>query len=256
MRAFLLILLSCLTAHGQGLSFGSVSGSKASSLLNSLVGYWNLNESSGTRFDRSRYGNNLAPSNTPGSAAGKVGNCATFLASSTQYLSIADNTPLGTGDIQFTLTCWVNLTSKTNSMGIINKWGVAGNREFLLFYSSGDDRFEFAVSNDGTAAVIAKANNFGSPSLATWYFIQAYHDSVGNVVGIAVNNGTPNTTAHTTGVRHGTHAFEIGRNEAAIGPTDQPLNGNVDEASMWKRLLSSSETAAIVLGVTFPSFHP
>lgn len=208
----------------------------ASSLGSGLIAFWKLDEASGTRSD-SVGSNHLADNATVTQAAGKIGNAAQFTAANSEFLSIADNADLSTGDIDFTFSAWVYLDTKTAVRDLITKWGAAGQREYLLAYSNATDRFEWYVSNDGTGGPVATANTFGSPSTATWYFIVVYHDSVNNLIGISVNNGAFNTTAHTTGVFNSTTAFQLGGRSS--GPAYH--NGRMDAVGFWKKVLSGAE---------------
>jgi hypothetical protein len=149
------------------------------------------------------------------------------------------------GDIDFTLTAWVNLESKpANEMDIVSKFETVGNlREYRIEWQNSNDRFLFIVSNDGTASVTATASTFGAPSLATWCFIVAKHDSVNNIIGISVNNGAFNTTAHTTGVNDSTSPFHLG----ALGRATPTFyfDGLIDEVGVWKKVLSAGEITSL-----------
>ena len=138
-------------------------------------------------------------------------NASQFTAATSEYLSRADEALLSTGDIDFNVGCWVYLDSKTAFRELITKYNVAGSREYVLEYSSTSDRFQFLVY-DGTAAIgTAVANTLGIPATATWYFVQGFHDSVANTVGISVNNGTVDSVTTGAGVPIDTTAgFLIG----------------------------------------------
>jgi hypothetical protein len=213
---------------------------KRSSLLTGLVAYWKLDEASGTRFD-SAGSNHLTDNATVTQAAGIISNAAEFTAANSESLSILDNAALSMGDIDFTVDAWVYLTDKTAIRAVLAKWNNSANhREYLLWYNNSTDRFIFSVSNDGTAQGVATADNLGSPSLNTWYYIHAEHDAALDKIRISVNNGTPNETAWTTGVLDSDSTFRIGANSQNI----QHFNGRIDECGVWKRLLSAVEKAS------------
>ena len=165
------------------------------------VAAWALDEASGTRVDQVG-ANDLTDNNTVGAAAGKFGNAADFEAANSESLTRAETADLTFGDVKFTLRAWVQLESKAAQGTIAAKWRSSGGsqREYLLIYSAAADRFQFLVSPTGTGSASVSADNFGSPSLATWYLIHAWHDPVADQIGIAVNAGTANTAAHSTGV--------------------------------------------------------
>lgn len=210
-------------------------------LSDNLVAYWsleNVNDSKGA--------NTLTNNGSATFAAGKVAN-AVSLNGTTQYLSIADNAALSMGDIDFTVACWVNLTSKAAAAEMISKYATTGNqREYRLIYQSANDRFRFDVAPSGTTTgtLTVSADNLGSPSTATWYFVVAYHDSVNNVIGISVNAGTPNTAAYSAGVFDGTSQLRLGQNSTS----GNFVNGLLDEVAIWKRVLSAAERTDLYNG--------
>ena len=223
-----------------------------SPLLSGLAAYWNLNETGGPRADS--FGvSNLTDNNTTLSGTGKVGNAAAFVAASSQYLSVASNSAIQVGDFDFTIAGWVNLTTLPVVGACLWSKAATSNIAFVCDFN-GATRFRFYVTADGATPAIATANNFGLPSIATWYFVLAYHDSVNNVIGIQVNNGTADTTAHSAGVFVGTAALRIGARGSG-GAQDEYMNGLVDEVGFWKRLLTSDEKAQIYNsgnGTTYP----
>ncbi|MCC2631635.1 MAG: type sorting protein [Patescibacteria group bacterium] len=209
----------------------------ASTLLTGLTSYWKLDEVSGNRTD-SAGGNTLTSTNGVGVNQGKLGDSAQFTAANSQYLSVADNPAVSTGDIDYTLSAWVYLDSKGVNRTIMGKFNTTGNqREFVLYYSSSNDRFVFTVSGNGSSSVDVTANNFGAPALNTWYLVTAWHDSVGNTANISVNDGTTNSIATSTGSFDSSASFTIG----GLIPTSTLWDGRIDGAAMWKKALSPSE---------------
>lgn len=209
-------------------------------LSDSLVGYF-----AGEDATDSTSNTTLTNNNSVTFTAGRVANASTFASASSQSLSAADNASLSMGDIDFTIACWALLnTSAATTQGLVSKWNdPASDREwFLGAFSS---RFQFGVSNNGTAETFIAANALGAPSTGTWYFIVAWHDSVANTISICVNDGTVNSTAYTVGGRDGTATFRIGAyRNTAFGF----LNGQVDEAGIWKRVLSAAEITDLYNG--------
>jgi hypothetical protein len=202
--------------------------------------HWAMDEVSGSRVD-SLTGNDLTDNNTVGSAAGMFSNAADFETANSEFLSIADNADVSWGDIEAMWRCWVKLESKSATMAILSQWGPSGDHGYLLFYDSGADRFKFAVDN-GLGTEIATADNFGSPSTATWYLIHAWHSASGNIVGISVNAGTANTTSQSGGVTNATAALKVGCNGDTGGADGQFFDGLIDDIVLLKtNILSAAE---------------
>lgn len=208
-----------------------------------LQAWWKLDEVSNgsapiTRND-SRGANHLTDSNNTASGTGKISNGADFEATSTQWLSIADNAALSTGDIDFTLACWVKLESVGANRTVVAKvGGSSATDEYSVYYDHAAGRFKFYTG--GTAYKIVTANNLGAPNLDTWYFIVAWHDAAGDTVNIQINNGTADSLATSNvGPNNSTSAFSLGVYKPSA-PQDY-FDGVIDEVAMWKRVLSAAE---------------
>lgn len=210
-------------------------------LKDNLVAHWSLEESSGSRADD--FGSNtLTQNGGVGTAAGKIGQAAQFVAASSQYLSIADNAALSMGDIDFTVGAWVYLDSTTNDRGIIGKYGGTLNEYFLRFRFS-NLLFEFFVVSGATIAS-CPATTAGTPSTSQWYFVVAWHDSIANTLNIQVNNGTVNTVAYSLGVNDSTGQFRVGD----IPSLSRFMDGRIDQPFVSKRVLTTQERTSLYNG--------
>lgn len=226
----------------------------AHSLETSLISYWRLNDASGsTRLD-AHDSNNLSPSGAAGRIEGKVdeGDSGDFALQlgpvPSGFLHIDDNTALSTGDINFTIACWVYLDSKTGRRAFVGKWRATdNNREYLLEYDPVGDRYRFRVSTNGTAEATVSANNFGSPAVATWHLVIAWHDAGANTINIQVNNGTANSAAHAGGVFDSAAHFQIGH--AFHSATEEIyMRGRIDDVGFWKKILTAAERSELYAG--------
>ncbi len=222
-------------------------------LETSLEAFYKLDEVSGTRLD-SIGSNDLTDNNTVGSTTGVKGNAADFVQANSEYLDVVDSADLSFANESMSISCWVRLTSKPSDMVIIGKWTARpanANREYVIRYVTGSDRFIFEVSSTGEAGGIATvvANNFGSPTAGVRYFITAWHDSVANTINIQVNNGAVNSLAHSLGIFDGTSPFALGAFFNQAGPSaGQLLNGDVDETGIWRKVLSAQERTDLYNG--------
>jgi RHS repeat-associated protein len=214
---------------------GSGGGSTSSTLGNDLVSHWHLDEASGTRAD-SVGTNNLTDNNTVTQAAGKIGTAAQFTRANSEYLSAPNNQSLTMGDISFTLACWVYLDSNTNQMGIIGK---SYSSDYFIHHDIGYApyglRFNVRMAADNVI------HEVGAPTLSTgtWHLVVAWHDATANTINLQVDNGTVYTASVPDG---GTRTdigdpFEIGRRTYG----EMCLDGRIDEASLWKRGLTTQE---------------
>lgn len=212
--------------------------------LSSLVSVWELNEASGNAVDAHGSNTLTETSGTIDAAAGKISGCRDFEAGDTEYFTVADNAGLSAGDVDFTLTAWVNAESLgAVNRDIIAKWGSNNAvREYIFGYTA-TDRFRFTVRDTGNATnTTVEANNLGAPSTGTWYFIVAWHDSVANTLNIQVNNGTVDSTSYSGGIQDSTAGFAIG---ARVDGPQAYWDGLIDQCSLWKRVLTSGERTSL-----------
>lgn len=183
-----------------------------SALANSLVAYWKLDESSGSRAD-SVGANTLTDNNTVTANVGRVyATAAEFLAANSESLSIADNTALSMQDIQMFFGGWIYLSSKATLQMAFGKTDTALNqRAYFVQYDSATDRISAGFNALGTgSSTLATANSLGSPALNTWYFVLGWHDSVANTINISVNGREPDSVAYSAGIFDNPCPFRIG----------------------------------------------
>jgi len=187
-------------------------------------------------------GCSLTDNNTVTQAVGKLGNAAQFTAVNSESLTHEDHADLSAANIDFTTTAWVYLDNKTGTQVIVAKEtsnGGYGNYEWSLYYQDTTDRFKYKVQNGVNSAAIVSADNFGSPSIQTWYLIVVWHDATANTINIQVNGGTPNSAGYSAGCFDGSNPFVVG------GVTDNFVSGRIDGVGFWKRLLTSDERTAL-----------
>ncbi len=206
-------------------------------LKESLISWWKLDEASGTRAD-SHGTNHLTDNNTVTQAAGKVGSAGQFTAANSEYLSIADNASLSTGDIDFTLAGWVYFDIFGSNRSLAAK-GAGVKDEYIIQYQESSQRFIAAIWGTVGGYKIATGNALGAPLTATWYFVVGWHDAAADTVNIQINDGTVDSTA-TAGVAPSDHdsPFHVGAYRTA-----DYHNGRIDEVAFWKRVLTADERA-------------
>jgi hypothetical protein len=218
------------------ISSGSGGGWNHTDAVNTLpigaVAFWkfsNLNDSIGL--------NNFTNNNGVTFVAGKVGNAADFDGTN-QSLTIADNTDLSMGDIDFTFAGWVQFDALPGQQILFTKGftGAGTTFEYTL-QTIGTDMY-FGVSNGtvGQNAIV------GSLATGTWYFFVAWHDSVANTINLQLNLGTISSTALTTGSYNSTNGFTVG----SLDGGGSYLNGRLDAFGVYKNhVLTSGERSAL-----------
>jgi len=202
-------------------------------LTDNLISYWSLEETSGTRVD-AHSTNDLTDNNTVTSATGKIGTAASFVAANSEYLSIADNAALSTGDIDFTIACWVYFDSLSWYEWVVSKDN-GGSREYGIYYDPFDQRLKMYVFSGGSITE-EKADVLGLPSVSTWYFVVGWHDATNNTLNIQVNDGTVDSASYSAGVNDASAPFTVGTGTGGLY-----MDGRVDELGVWKRVLTAGE---------------
>jgi len=206
-----------------------------------LAGYYRLDEVSGNAID-SVSPNTLTANNSPGSGTGKIGNARTFNGSN-QSFTAASSSVFNFGDTDFTIACWVNLSSVAAQSMLVTKFSTVSNqRQYALYYNRVTGRMSFLVNSSGASAqnVTINADTFGAIATSTWYYVVAWHDSVDNQIGISVN-GVENTQSYSLGLFQSTASFRIGGRADSVEFT----NGSIDGVGLWTKVLSSDERSRL-----------
>lgn len=258
MRLALPLFLSLLVCHAQN---DPAFLQSTSPRRIGLAGYWRLEEASGTRYDRSKNGNHLTSNNTVGQTTGvsaNTGNCATFTAASSQYLSIAANSTFQMTNTSFTVTGWLMMTTTNTLYRFAGQYDSGANQRawLLLFFLAGNPQFQFIVSSNGTATSSLVMTHSGTINPNTWHFFAAYYD--GTKQAMSIDNGTVDTLTYSSGVSASTAALTLGT-ALNSGAVLNPLGGRLDEVGIWKRVLTAAEITFLYnagSGTHFPWAHP
>ena len=220
-----------------------------STLLTDLVSYWKLDEASGTRYDSVlTSGNDLTDNNTVGSAEGKQGNAASFVAANNETLTKAASAELSFGDVDFTIAAWFNTGTKVDGT-IVSVWenGVGVNYALQLDGSGTKVQMRTFDAWPGDIALYDTVVNDSE-----WHLAIGWYDAAADTVNIQVDNTTVVTTASSGAPPGTTLTFAIG---GIVGTDVLCWNGLIDEVGIWSRVLTADERAALYNsgdGVTYP----
>jgi hypothetical protein len=226
-----------LVNDATGQVFSLTTGNAYYKLNGRLVGYWPLNEASGNALDAHTAGRHLTDTGGVGAGTGKLSGARDFDGAS-EYFTTQDSPAFSTGDISFTITCWVKPGSISGDRAIVGKDNGGSEREYLLYLDDGVPTF--SVSSTGSDEVKV-ASSDGALSTGTWYFIRAWHDEAKGKINIQVDDGDSDSTSHTGHNFDSTTAFQIG----ARGNGAMPFHGLIDEVGFWKRVLNDDEHEAL-----------
>ena len=202
-------------------------------LSTNLIAYWELEESSGTRFD-SKGSNDLTDNNTVGQATGASciqGSCADSESTDTEYFSIADNAALSvTSDLSY---CgWWNWESELQTH-IVDKYTDAPDKSYHTLVSATTLTSQ-VWDGAGSSAVDTITKN-----TATWYHIcMTYDASAGNIIHYLDGTGLGDNTSQKTSITDTDEDFNLGRQATDASTL---MDGLTDEVGIWDKFLTSSE---------------
>jgi hypothetical protein len=218
----------------------------SSALLSGLQGSYKLNEALGNdAVDYSGNANTLTDvGSVEAEAVGKIGGARSWNSGGTQHLIAADGTVFHFTDSDFTISIWARLDDLVTSYTLWAKTNnTSNNRQYRIQYNVAEGRFHFFGSTDGANYdVTLVASNSGAIVANTWYHVLVWYDSVGNVLGVRVNNGTADTLSHSGGFFNGNEPFRLGNFVGSPGSiVVNKLQGDLDALQIWNRVLSPSE---------------
>jgi hypothetical protein len=219
----------------------------ASSLLDGLVAYWKLDETSGPRID-SAGSNNLTDNNTVGSAVGKVGNAASFVAANNEFLRVYTVAFSSSFTDEASINLWVkrdvDIPTSTSESGFLK----GGNTTLEDMYYPFTDNVDYTgVFRNNRLTISPRLS--GVPDRTVWHML------------------TITTTPGTNGYKiyqNGTLQYQnTGQSSVFLGPeTVFGRSGNTayygglfDEIGLWNRALTASEMLILYnsgAGITFP----
>lgn len=224
-------------------------------IVDNLVSYWKLDESSGNASD-SVGSNTLTNKNGVTFSSGKINNGIDLEIATVQSMYILDASQTGldiTGDIS--ISAWIKLESlaSTGNETIVAKWHAtgAGFRAYQFDITQTTNLLRFQISSDGGSSNVnvATCNTaFDVDDLGVWHHCVVTVDVSSASAGITIYidgvaqsvtaSGTQTSIANTTA------QFDIGARNYLGTPTEL-FDGMIDEVGVWSRELTSGEVTSL-----------
>jgi hypothetical protein len=199
-------------------------------LTDSLVSYWELEETSGTRVD-SHGSNDLTDLNTVSYATGKQGNAADFERGNSEAFSLA----LGSTGLELKDNFSVSFWFKAESLATYHQFYTSGTQanQWRLGIRSGTPQLRFTIDSiaDYTAATTISTD--------TWYHIVYIKN--GTNIKIYLDNSLDLDTTVSASVTTPSGTAYFGR----LAGADGFLDGLLDEFGFWGRSITSDEVAEL-----------
>lgn len=210
-------------------------------LASSLVSYYELEETSGTRVD-SHGSNDLADNNTVLSATAIQGNGADFESTNSEYLNNTSPTGIYTSG-NFSASLWF----KAESAGTFGLFGFSTGDDadvfFQLYFIS--NYFKFRRQYKTTPVPTYYDVDSGTIySTGTWYHVVATFSTT-NGMRLYVNGLPVASRGETTGNPDSAASRRLYMGARYRSPADIYTDGIIDEAGYWTKELTQGEVAAI-----------
>jgi len=221
-------------------------------LIDDLVSYWKLDETSGSREDIHAT-NDLTDNNTVGAGTGIINDGADFESGNTEYLSITDGSQTGLDFADdFTISLWYKSESTLGTdtlYELVSKFGSAPHQYRFIYINSGGTTYLGAqLYDDGgggnTAYLIAQ-----TLTNATWYYLTFTWDESASTLEVFVNGSSIGTVVDGTvdNIADTGSTFAIGDLGAGVQGF---MDGILDEVGVWSRKLDNTEITSLYNGGT------
>jgi hypothetical protein len=219
--------------------------------FNGLVGYWKLDEGSGTvAYDSSGIGNNGSLMEGPTWVDGKYGKALSFDGID-DYISIPGSQSLRVQN--FTLEAWIYMMKRPYEHGdvhsaIINKLNFqsgSGTKGYKLMFegpSSTDDHLVMSVGDGITQRFIIDYNSINDLTLNQWHHVMGTYD--GATAKIYIDGRLKANATATYVVVNDDAPLGIGQEVTAIPIGPGYFNGLIDNALVYNRDLTAEEVLA------------
>ncbi len=202
-----------------------------------LVGYWALNDGSGTKAtDYSGNGNTGTLTNGAFWGAGKRG--GSLACDGTNDYASTTYTPSGLTD--FTISAWINTGANSTEFPVSSRDASAANGIFILYENNGSG-IEVGFSNAGN---LTRKRSNTSLDVGVWHHVVGTHAA-----------GATSMTLYIDGVSTGVSAESAASNPGNSGvltfcrdgSSSTPLyfSGFVDDARVYSRALTGTEVTAL-----------
>lgn len=223
---------------------------RPSSITSGLVGYWKLDEASGSRADSSGNGYTLTDNNTVTANAfdyWKTGeNSALFNGANSEYLSRTDTNALDFAGTSFTLVCWMRRGTDVNTAALFSK-NAASSDGYLFYTPAGDTRLNLYLNStlyqSGTGVI-------GASGSRKWQHVACVRDVSAGTVSFYVDGNLVYTTTSAVTLAGNATDFQLGK----YGSSAAYFGGDMKDAAAWNVALTPIQIKSLALGVDLSNF--
>jgi hypothetical protein len=142
----------------------------------------------------------------------------------------------------FTVSAWVRLTGNSHNAVAVAQAGANGST-FALYYSTAYQAWVFnRYTTDSTTPTIVRSISTTTPEVGIWTHLMGVYDAQEQTIQLFVNGVPQGDPVAFTTPWQGTGGLQIARGQAGGAFTDY-FPGQVDEVTVWNRILSEEEIA-------------
>jgi len=143
----------------------------------------------------------------------------------------------------FTVLSWYKVDAFTAGTNLIGTEQVSGSESGFLFALRHDDRKWDIFIGQTNSDLIDFSNSVQTPNDTDWHMLMVQYNDATGTVSVSIDNGTVATsTGHNlTNTSNQTNYFIMG----ADGALNGSWNGDIDETSIWNRVLTTAEITTI-----------
>jgi hypothetical protein len=213
-----------------------------STLMNGLMSYWRLDETSGTRVDAIG-DNDLTDNNTVGSEVrAPMGQVALFNSANVEFLSSA-STALSLGNSPYTFSIWSYVTDAINNAPLLIKGKDNLNEYFLAVDDggSGNGHYRYMWKTRGQSEAVYSHGSYALIENTGWHHLIVRRDPSNSQIGMIFDGGTPVTTATAGTITSTANIFSMGSFANLFN-----YSGDLVHCALWPtRVLSAPERAEL-----------
>lgn len=234
------------TAYVRGTLNGSGSG-----LINDIIAYWSLDETTGTNVADAVGNNDGTTEGATTNAVGKISRGVNFSSSSDDIMVDQASSLLFPGD-ECTITMWARWDSLPSTLGhqvalAIAPTGSSPYYSFQISFHTATNYLKFTIKDVNSDEFYAQTAN-SCMTTSTWYFIACVCRGTGSPLEIYINNSevvNSSSGNYTGGQLYQTDQGIVIGNEWHSQVGAQAPDGIIDEVGIWHRALSTSELSML-----------